>query len=168
MNSALSLTRYTGTSTGYTYWNAPYNTTQCGRVRAAYTSRLAGWGYWSGFSGSSCQTPSLPVPATPPASSFNFSNQRLCAPASGFQVAASWSGTAYATSYTSRMEYMNASFMQPWQSATSASTSNGWVVLDSTAIFGQAYVQVRANNASGSSSWSSAVRASIFPGCQSY
>jgi hypothetical protein len=56
VNSTYS-NRYTGTSRSNSAYNQPWGVAECGRVHAAYSSRLAGWGIWGGWSGLACETP---------------------------------------------------------------------------------------------------------------
>lgn len=56
VNSSYS-NRYTGTSRSNSAYNQPWGVPECGRVHAAYSSRLAGWGIWGGWSGLACETP---------------------------------------------------------------------------------------------------------------
>jgi len=56
---------YTGTQQSRTLTSQPYGAQKCVRVRAAYSNRLASWGYWGPYSGNSCQTLVSPVPPAP-------------------------------------------------------------------------------------------------------
>lgn len=53
----------TGTYQSKTLTSQPFGVQRCERVRGAYNSRLASWGYWGPYSGYSCQT--LVSPTTP-------------------------------------------------------------------------------------------------------
>ena len=150
-----------------TAWNQPYGTQQCAKARGAYSSRLAGWGYWSGFGNTSCRTPVNPIPATPSAG-FNFTQQRICAPTGGLSASGSWDAVPGATSYQAQFAYRDASGISSGWGQTYSGTgrSTWWVVFGSNVQMGSASARVRASNAAGSSGWSTAITLSVTGGCQ--
>jgi hypothetical protein len=135
-----------------------------------YARNVASDGYNTAYSGwDACAAKTiLGPPATPSSSTFNFSQQRYCSPTVGLSVVASWSAVAGATSYDVRMQYEQSSNLTytPWDTHTVTATGTGWDAFDSLAMYGTATVQVRANNAAGSSAWSSTQTASPVGGCQ--
>jgi hypothetical protein len=134
-----------------------------------YSRNVASDGYapndkYSGWD--ACPTKTILGPPATPSSGFDFTQQRYCAPAMGFSTRALWSAVAGATSYDVRMHYNTTTSTTPWDTHTVTGTVTNWETYDTTMIFGSGQVQVRANNAAGSSAWSTTVTAAVTGGCQ--
>ena len=103
--------RYSGGGTSVTSNGNPWDVQQCARVRAAYSSRLASWGYTSGYSGNACKTPTYPIPAAPGGA---VGNKLWWNSAAGYvgsdrtQIQTAPTASGFATGYNGRYQRMNA------------------------------------------------------------